>query len=73
MLRVAEERLPDIAVAKATRDVVASQHRFEQTNVFAPCWIETGIAAASNHLGLGELPQLLVGGAGSSTTANASR
>ena len=36
LLWVAEEPFPDVAVAKATRDVVAIQHRDEQAHVFAP-------------------------------------
>ena len=73
LLWIAEQRFSDVGVAKTTRDVVAIQHGHEQPHVFAPCGIETGITPTLDHLGLGELPQLLVGRAGSSTTANASR
>jgi hypothetical protein len=40
---VAEQRSPNVAVAKATRDVVTVQHGPEQPHVVAPRRIEAGI------------------------------
>ena len=60
--RCAEQGLPDVAVAKAPRDVVAIQHYHEQPHVFAPCGIETSVTAPLDDLGLGKLPEFLVGG-----------
>ena len=59
LLWIAEQRFPDVGVAKTTGDVVAIQHGHEQPHVFAPCGIETGITPTLDRFGLGELPQSL--------------
>src|SRR6516225_10354570 len=61
LLGIAKERFPDVGIAKTTRDSVALQHGHEQPHVLAPCGIETGVTPTLDRLGLGELPQVLVG------------
>src|SRR5262245_2867467 len=57
----AEQGFPDVAVAKAPRDLVAIQDGLEESHIVPPRRVEAGVAAAINDLGLGELPQLGVG------------
>src|SRR6516164_2242196 len=56
-----KQGLADVGIAKATRDVVPVEHCFEESYVFTPRWVETGITATFDDFGLGELPQFWVG------------
>jgi hypothetical protein len=56
-----EQGSTDIAVAKATRDVVAIQDRPEESHIVAPRGVEARVATAVDHLGLRQLPQPRVG------------
>ena len=51
-----EQRFSDVAVAEATRDVVAIQDRLEKSHIVPPRGVEARVAAAVNHLGLGQVP-----------------
>src|SRR5262245_2454194 len=56
-----EQGFPDVAVAKAARDVVAIQNRPEPAYVVTPRRVEAGVAVAVDYLRLGQLPQFRVG------------
>jgi hypothetical protein len=52
--RVAVEQPSDARVAEAGQQVFPTQHRREQADVFLPCRIETGVAAAVHPTRLGQ-------------------
>ncbi len=56
LLRAAEQQFSDVAVAKAACDMVTAKHRREQSGVFTPRWIKTGVASAIDDFRFGELP-----------------
>src|ERR1700693_1546935 len=60
----AEQRAANVAIAKATGDVIAVENGGEQLDVLAMGRIEARQTAAGHHLRFGELTQLLVGGSG---------
>src|SRR5262245_50326667 len=56
-----KQRLADVAVAKASRDVIAIQDCPEQPHVVPARWVETCVAPPFDELGLDQLPQSRVG------------